>query len=88
MERAEQQIRYAKKSYLIHYRYLTPIVYTDVHESGVCLTVRHLSDPRKRRSVSQVIWEDVLKQFGEHEDIELAYPTMRIYQQPDRENPK
>lgn len=88
VERAEQQVRYAKKSYLIHYRYLTPIVYTDVRDSGVCLTVRHLSDPRKRRRVSQTIWEDTLKQFDEHEDIELAYPTMRIYQQPDKESPK
>lgn len=84
VERAEQQVRYAKKSYLIHYQYLTPIIYTDVHDSGVCLTVRHLSDPRKRRSVSQGIWEDILTQFNEHENIELAYKTMRIYQQPDK----
>lgn len=85
VERAEQQVRRAKKSYLIHYSYLTPIVYTDVKDSGVCLTIRHLSDPRKRRSVAQAIWEDILQQFNEHKNIELAYPTMRIYQQPDVE---
>lgn len=79
VERAEQQVLRAKKSYLIYYSYLTPIVYTDVQESGVNLTIRHLADPRKRRSVSQAIWEDVLRTFKKHEDIELAYPTMRIY---------
>lgn len=79
VERAEQQVRRAKKSYLIYYSYLTPIVYTDVKESGVNLTIRHLADPRKRRNVSQAIWEDVLRTFKEHEEIELAYPTMRIY---------
>lgn len=84
VDRAQQQVRRAKKSYLIYYRYLTPIVYTDVQDSGVRLTVRHLSDPRKRRSISQSIWEETLRQFNEHDDIELAYPTMRIYKQPDR----
>jgi len=82
VERAEQQVRRAKKSYLIHYRYLTPIVYTDVQDSGVQLTIRHLSDPRKRRAIAQELWEDILDTFNEHDDIELAYPTMRIY--PDR----
>lgn len=93
VEQAEQQVRRAKKSYLIYYRYLTPIVYTDVRESGVNLTVRHLSDPRKRRSISQNIWEDVLRAFAENDDIELAYPTMRIYKsnqgsEPNPEEPK
>lgn len=76
---AEQQVKRATKSYLIHYRYLTPIVYTDVKESGVNLTIRHLTDPRKRRKIGQAIWEDILDRFDEHDNIELAYPTMRIY---------
>lgn len=76
---AEQQVKKATKSYLIHYRYLTPIVYTDVKESGVNLTIRHLTNPRQRRKIGQAIWEDVLDRFDEHENIELAYPTMRIY---------
>lgn len=76
---AEQQVRRAQKAYLIYYRHLTPIVYTDVRDSGICLTIRHLSNPRQRRSVSEAIWEDILRSFTDHEDIELAYPTMRIY---------
>lgn len=81
VQEAQDEIRKAKKSYLIHYRYLTPIVYTDVRDSGVCLTIRHLTDPRKRRSVSQLIWEDILREFKKNDDIELAYPTVRIYRQ-------
>ncbi|MDX1617554.1 MAG: mechanosensitive ion channel family protein [Balneolaceae bacterium] len=81
VEDAQQQVKKATKSYLIHYRYLTPIVYTDVKESGVNLTVRHLSNPRRRRSLGQSIWEDVLDAFNREDDIELAYPTMRIYKQ-------
>lgn len=78
---AQNQVRRAKKSYLIHYSYLTPIVYTDVRDSGICLTIRHLSNPRRRRSLGELIWEDILDRFGEHENIELAYPTMRIYKE-------
>ncbi|MDX1617461.1 MAG: mechanosensitive ion channel family protein [Balneolaceae bacterium] len=84
VEHAEQQVKRAAKSYLIHYRYLTPIVYTDVRDSGINLTIRHLTDPRRRRSLSQSIWEDVLDAFQQADDIDFAYPTMRIYKQ----NPK
>lgn len=84
VEQAQTQVRRAKKSYLIHYSYLTPIVYTDVQDSGVRLTIRHLSDPRKRRSITERIWEDTLIKFDEHDDIDLAYPTMRIHQEPDQ----
>lgn len=84
VEQAQQQVLRAKKSYLIYYQYLTPIVYTDIQDSGIQLTIRHLSDPRKRRKVSQSIWEGILRKFDEHDDIELAYPTMRIYKESDR----
>lgn len=82
VEQAEEQVRRAQKAYLIYYRHLTPIVYTDVQESGICLTIRHLSNPRNRRGVSQSLWEDILRKFDEQEDIELAYPTMRIFRDP------
>lgn len=84
VENAERQVQNAARSYLIHYRYLTPVVYTDVKESGVNLVIRHLANPRQRRALTQAIWEDILGRFAGHDDIELAYPTMRIY----RENKK
>lgn len=81
VDQAKEQVSRAQKSYLIHYRYLTPTVYTDVRDSGVCLTIRHLTNPRRRRSVSQAIWEDVLRAFHKDDELELAYPTMRIFRQ-------
>lgn len=80
---AQYQVRRAKQSYLIHYSYLTPTVYTDVRDSGICLTIRHLSNPRRRRSLGEAIWEDILDKFNDHDDIDLAYPTMRIYREGD-----
>lgn len=80
VEDAEQQVRRAAKSYLIRYKNLTPIVYTDVVESGIRLTIRHLSNPRKRRGLNQMIWEDILDAVDKEKDLDFAYNTIRIYQ--------
>ena len=77
---AEKQIRWATKSYLIHYRNLTPIVYTDVVDDGIRLTIRHLSNPRKRRGINQMIWRDILEAVDQESDLDFAYKTLRIYQ--------
>lgn len=78
-ELAEQRIRKAAKKFMIFYSKLTPIVYTTVSESGVLLTVRYLCEPRRRRSSEANIWEDILKEFHDHTDIEFAYPTIRRF---------
>ena len=78
VEHAERQVRRANKSYLVHYEYLTPIVYTDVRESGVNLTIRHLCNPRRRRTTGQAMWEDILEFVNSTDDVDLAYPTMRL----------
>lgn len=80
VEDAEQQIRRATNSYLIHYRNLTPIVYTEVVNIGIKLTIRHLTNPRKRRGLNQMIWEDILEAIDKENDLDFAYHTMRIYQ--------
>ena len=76
---AEREIKNAAKKYLIHYNKLTPIVYTDVKNSGVLLTMRFLCKVRERRNLNQNIWEDILDEFAKHSDIDLAYPTTRYY---------
>ncbi|GAB5410271.1 MAG: mechanosensitive ion channel [Balneolaceae bacterium] len=82
IDSAKRQIAKASKSYLIEYRYLTPIVYTDVKDSGINLTVRYLTDPRRRRGTSQIIWERILDTYQEYDTIDFAYPTIRYYNNP------
>ncbi len=79
---AEKRIIEASKKYMIFYQYLTPIVYTAVQESGVLITMRYICEPRKRRGTEHAIWEDVLKEFALHKDIEFAYPTQRFFTRP------
>ena len=76
---AEVKLKNASSKYLIFYTKLTPIVYTSVKDHGVCLTIRYLCEPRKRRGSSQKIWEDMLNEFSGHKDIDFAYPTQRFY---------
>ncbi|MCF7818264.1 MAG: mechanosensitive ion channel family protein [Kiritimatiellales bacterium] len=81
-ESAAQQLRRTANKYLIYFTHLTPIVWTDVKASGVMLTIRYLCEPRRRRSSSSAIWEEILAEFAKHPDINLAYPTQRFYTEP------
>ncbi|MEO8232173.1 MAG: mechanosensitive ion channel family protein [Ignavibacteriota bacterium] len=76
---AEKQIKEAAKQFLIFYSKLTPIVYTSVKDSGIMLTLRYMCDPRKRRTIEEEIWEDILNRFSKCDDIDFAYPTQRFY---------
>jgi small-conductance mechanosensitive channel len=77
--KAQEKIKDASKKYMIFYHKLTPIVYTSVKDCGVLLTMRLLSEPRRRRNCEEAIWEDILDAFAEHKDIDFAYPTQRFY---------
>ena len=79
-EGAQEQIRKAAGKYMISYGALTPIVYTNVKDSGVLLTIRYLVNPRQRRTTTQQIWEAILDAFSREDDIDLAYPTYRRVQ--------
>lgn len=83
---AEKEIFEASKNYLIYYKHITPIVYTKVKSPGVQLTIRYLCNPRKRRGTENEIWEEILRNFKMHKDIEFAYPTTRFYKPGEEMN--
>lgn len=76
---AEKQVKEAAKKFMIFYTKLSPVVYTSVKDSGVLLTLRFMCDPRERRTIEEKMWEDILKEFAKHSDIDFAYPTQRFY---------
>jgi len=79
---AQEQIRRAARQFMIFYTHLTPTVYTSVADSGVMLTIRYMCEPTRRRGSAQDIWEALLTEFAAQDDIDLAYPTTRYYQNP------
>ena len=70
--------RRGDERFLIHYRKLTPVVYTSVADHGVLLTLRYLCEPRQRRGSAGDLWERVLDAFAAEPDVVLAYPTQRV----------
>jgi len=80
--RAAETLKRVARRYMIHYPTLTPTVYTSVQDSGVLLTIRYLCEPRKRRGTSQALWERILDAFKDEPDVDLAYPTQRLYLNP------
>ena len=78
-EKMQKQIKKASEKFLLSNIDLSPKVYTDVKDSGVLLTIRYLCEPNKRRKTAQDIWERILIEFNKSDDIDLAYPTQRIF---------
>lgn len=76
---ALEEVRRASRKYMIFFQHLTPIVWTSVADSGVVLTMRYICEPRRRRSTSTAIWEDVLTAFAAENAVDFAYPTTRFY---------
>ncbi len=78
-KRVQNQIKKASEKFLLDNIDLSPSVYTDVKDSGVLLTLRYLCEPNKRRKTAQDIWERILDEFAQTDDIDLAYPTQRFF---------
>ena len=78
-EDAERTLRRAAREYFIFYSKLTPTVYTSVVGEGVQLTMRYLVAPRRVRGSEQDVWEAVLDRFAARDDVDLAYPTNRVF---------
>ncbi len=79
VEQASREMKNASKQFMLVCGKLTPTVYTSVRESGVLLTLRYLCPVLNRRDSEQAIWEDVLGVISDNDEIDLAYPTRRVY---------
>lgn len=77
----QRQIKKMAKDYLIYYKTFTPIVYTKIEDSGVKLTLRYLTEAKRRRGTEDRLSQYVLKSFAQASNIDLAYPTYRLYKQ-------
>lgn len=80
---AERTLREAAREHFIFYSKLTPVVYTDVVEHGVRLTLRYLVAPRRIRGSEEAIWEAVLDGVAARDDVAFAYPTSRLFRGGD-----
>jgi small-conductance mechanosensitive channel len=75
----EPLIQQAAERCLTFYHKLTPEIYTQVSNNRIILTVRFLCEPDGRRMTMHAIWEDVLREFRQSEDIKFAYSQILDY---------
>ncbi len=87
-ETVARQVRELAHKFQIHFRHLTPIVWTKVIDFGVTMTIRYLCHPRKRRSSEDTIWRAVLEAFAQEPSIDFAYPTQRFYDNRQEGKPR
>lgn len=86
-ETMRKKIDRMAREYLIYYKNFSPIVYVSIQDSGIKLTLRYLTETKKRRSGINTLSEKLLKAFSAESDIEFAYPTYRIYRRGEEKTP-
>jgi len=64
--------------YLIYYEKLTPIVYVKIVGHGIELSLRYLTEAKRRRSTQDEISRKVLDDFEKEANVNFAYETFRI----------
>ncbi len=64
--------------YMIFFDKLTPIVYTNIKDNGVELTLRYLTGALNRRTTQDALCRAILDDFDKEENVNFAYPTFRI----------
>jgi len=72
-EKVNRKIDVMRNRYMIFYGKLTPIVYVNIKDSGVELTLRYLTEAKQRRDTQDALCQEILKDFEKD-----AYPTYRI----------
>jgi len=80
---AEKELRKTSHKFKVRDPKFQPQVFTEVKDNGILLTIRYLCAPHERRATVHAIWEDILTEFALHDEIALAYPTTRIYREPE-----
>jgi small-conductance mechanosensitive channel len=76
-DQLKRELRHAQKDYPINYTYITPTIYTSTLDHGIRLTIRYLVATRRIRQSNHELWEKILDITAQHDDIDLAYPTIR-----------
>ena len=67
-----RKIRKNFREYTGKYPELEPKVYVRAVDFGLQLTLRYVCKTKNRRATSQIVWDEILKEFSKHNDIELA----------------
>ncbi|MCA9400892.1 MAG: mechanosensitive ion channel family protein [Candidatus Omnitrophica bacterium] len=77
-DEVRRKIDAMRNRYMIYYGKLSPIVYVNIKDSGVELTLRYLTEAKRRRSSQDNLCQNILEDFAKEPTVNFAYPTYRI----------
>ncbi len=78
-EQIQERLKKVKRKYFLRFNYITPKVYVTIKDSVVVLASRYIVRARPRRTIHDSVSREILSRFDRENDIDFAYPTMRIY---------
>ena len=67
----DDRIKRAERKHKIHYSRLDFKTYVEYKDEGIIITLRHLSEPRKTREITDRFWRSVLPEFKKQKNIHL-----------------
>jgi small-conductance mechanosensitive channel len=68
---ARERVKEASRRFMIYYANLTPTVYQSMNDKGIVLTVRYLCEPRMRRTTTDALWADILKELPAQTGVQI-----------------
>ncbi|MES0489648.1 MAG: mechanosensitive ion channel domain-containing protein [Leptospirales bacterium] len=69
---SDPRLKTAKNKHAIFYQRTEPKIYTEFQNGKIVLTLRHLSQPKQLRDISDAVWKELLDKFSKHKDIKLT----------------
>jgi small-conductance mechanosensitive channel len=73
-----KRIKKMAESYFIFYEKFTPIVYTKIVDNGIELSLRYLTEVKKRRQCLDCLNRHILDDFDKEPSVNFAYNTTRL----------
>jgi small-conductance mechanosensitive channel len=75
---AQSQLEQMRQYFLLPAMEIQPEVFLRITDNWLELSMRYVTDPKKRRIATNFIFTEVFKRIREHDDIQIASSTMDL----------
>lgn len=72
VDKNDHRLKESEDRHLIQFRKVTPIVFVDFRKGAIVLTLRHLTEPRMTRVITDKIWRELLVRLERNKKIMLC----------------
>lgn len=68
---SDKRVQYAENEYAIRYTRMTPTTYITFDNGAIHITLRHLTEPRQGRQITDSLWREILDRFKKEKRIQF-----------------